>query len=126
MHYYGKRIHKVREIASLTKMVTALTALDFLTKYNWKPQNILYEIKKTSTLIGGTTAKLEEGQLCSLMELLYGMMLPSGNDAAIAVSEAIGLLAFVKGRGKQINPEAANWYKPYNKSYSYLFIGMMN
>lgn len=27
MHYYGKRIHKVREIASLTKMITALTAI---------------------------------------------------------------------------------------------------
>lgn len=27
VHYYGKRIHKVREIASLSKMMTALTAI---------------------------------------------------------------------------------------------------
>lgn len=54
------------------------------------------------------------------------MMLPSGNDAAIAVSEAIGLLAFVKGRGKQINPEKSDWYKPHTKCHSYIFIGMMN
>ena len=86
MHYYGKRIHKVREIASLTKMITAMTALDFIEKYKWNPANIYYEVKKTSTLIGGTTAKLVEGQICSLLELFYGMMLPSGNDAAIAVS----------------------------------------
>lgn len=32
------------------------------------------------------------------------MMLPSGNDAAIAMSEAIGLLAFLKYRNKQVNP----------------------
>ena len=32
-YYYGKRIHKVREIASLTKMVTAMAAMDFLAKH---------------------------------------------------------------------------------------------
>ena len=36
------------------------------------------------------------------------------------------MLAFVKGRGKHINPESQNWYKSFSKSYSYLFIGMMN
>ena len=127
MHYYGKRIHKVREIASLTKMITAITAIDFLSRYQWDPARVKYEVKKTSTLIGGTTAQLKEGQICTLLDLLYGMMLPSGNDAAIAMSEAIGLLTFIKGKGRNINPEAdAEWFKPYNKNYSYLFIGMMN
>jgi len=37
------------------------------------------------------------------------MMLPSGNDAAIALSEVIGLLCFLKSKNKQINPEADNW-----------------
>jgi D-alanyl-D-alanine carboxypeptidase len=32
------------------------------------------------------------------------MMLPSGNDAAIAISEVIGLLAFLKSKNKQVNP----------------------
>ena len=30
MHFYGKRVHNVREIASLTKMITGMTAIDFL------------------------------------------------------------------------------------------------
>ena len=102
LHYYGKRIHKVREIASLSKMVTAITALDFLAKHSLDPERVKYTVKKTSTLVGGTTAGLLEGQSCSLMELLYGMMLPSGNDAAIALSEAIGLLSWLKGRGKAV------------------------
>jgi D-alanyl-D-alanine carboxypeptidase len=42
MYYYGKRIHKVREIASLTKMVTAMTAIDFLSKHGWEPHEICY------------------------------------------------------------------------------------
>lgn len=58
VHYYGKRIHKVREIASLTKMVTAVTALDFLTKHQLNPHKVKYQIRKTSTLVGGTTANL--------------------------------------------------------------------
>lgn len=41
-YYYGKRIHKVREIASLTKIITAMTASDFLTKHNWEPEKISY------------------------------------------------------------------------------------
>lgn len=57
-HYYGKRIHKVREIASLSKMITAITALDFLNKYNIDPALVFYKVKKTSVMIGGTTAKL--------------------------------------------------------------------
>lgn len=55
-------------------------------------------------MIGGTSANLSEGQVCSLLELFYGMMLPSGNDAAIALSEALGLLAFLKSKGKAVNP----------------------
>jgi D-alanyl-D-alanine carboxypeptidase len=55
------------------------------------------------------------------------MMLPSGNDAAIAISEVIGLLSFLKSKNKNVDPYAPDWYRPYtNKNYSYIFIGMMN
>ena len=91
-------------------MVTAMAALDFLTKHQLDPERITYAVRKTSTLIGGTTAKLQEGQVLTLLELFYGMMLPSGNDAAIAVSEAIGLLSFLKGKGRNFDPYSADWY----------------
>ena len=58
-HYYGKRIHKVREIASLSKMVTAITAFDFLNRCQLDPEEVLYQVRKTSVLIGGTSGKLE-------------------------------------------------------------------
>jgi D-alanyl-D-alanine carboxypeptidase len=37
-------------------------------------------------LIKGTTANLHPRDLLSLKELLYAMLLPSGNDAAIAIA----------------------------------------
>ena len=38
------------------------------------------------TDISGTTALLEENQVYNLEQLLYGLMLPSGNDAALALA----------------------------------------
>jgi serine-type D-Ala-D-Ala carboxypeptidase (penicillin-binding protein 5/6) len=36
--------------------------------------------------IGGTTAHLEKGQIYTVEQLLYGLMLPSGNDASLALA----------------------------------------
>jgi len=40
----------------------------------------------------GTTAELQQGSLYSLYDLYFGMMLPSGNDAAYLIAELGGLL----------------------------------
>ena len=57
-------------------------------------------------------------------------MLPSGNDAAIALSEVIGLMQNLKVRNKPFNPTMDKWYEECvtnpKKSYSFLFIHMMN
>ena len=37
-------------------------------------------------MVGGTSARLEIGEIYTISELLYGLMLPSGNDAAISIS----------------------------------------
>jgi D-alanyl-D-alanine carboxypeptidase (penicillin-binding protein 5/6) len=38
----------------------------------------------------GSTAEIREGESVSLREALYGLMLPSGNDAAVAIGEHLG------------------------------------
>ena len=40
----------------------------------------------------GTSATLHSGDLFTIYELLYGMMLPSGNDAAYALAGYYGSL----------------------------------
>lgn len=91
-------------------MVTAMTAIDLLRQYELDPTLISYEIRKTSTLIGGTSAKLQVGEVYTINELLYGMMLPSGNDAAIAISEAMGLIQSQKLKNRRFSPYTPKWY----------------
>jgi D-alanyl-D-alanine carboxypeptidase len=52
------------------------------------------DLKQTETVIGqkaaglqGTSAKLQYGDTIKLIDLLHGLMLPSGNDAALALAE---------------------------------------
>ena len=43
-------------------------------------------ISKNSSALNGTTAQLKFGKWLRLEDLLYGAMLPSGNDAAYLLS----------------------------------------
>lgn len=61
------------------------------------------------SLIQGTSAELIEGDKLSVLELMYGMMLPSGNDAAVALGVHFG--GIIKHNGTkdpevEIRPEA--------------------
>lgn len=44
------------------------------------------KIGKYESSIGGTTAELRQGQIYTVRQLLYGLMLPSGNDASLALA----------------------------------------
>ena len=46
--------------------------------------------------IRGTCANLESGDIMSVEQLLYGLMLPSGNDAAFALAQYYGKLLYKK------------------------------
>lgn len=65
--------------ASTTKIMTALTALEY-----FKPNDIL--IVKTATS-DGVVLGLKEGEKMTFENFLYALLLPSANDAALAISE---------------------------------------
>lgn len=46
----------------------------------------LVKVSRTASELGGTTAELRAGDIISYEDLLYGMMLPSGNDAAYTLA----------------------------------------
>lgn len=73
----------IMPMASTTKILTALVAL----KYGNLDKKI--EISKRSAGIKGSTVGYKKGEKIILLELIYGLMLRSGNDAAIAIAEGI-------------------------------------
>ena len=50
----------------------------------------LVTVSAAAAAVGGTTAGLKALETLSLLDLLYGLMLPSGNDAATAIAEYVG------------------------------------
>ena len=81
---FEKNAYIQRPMASTTKIMTALLAIE---KGNL---NDVVTISVRSARVGGSSAHLYKGEKIKLNNLLYGLMLPSGNDAAIAIAEHIG------------------------------------
>jgi len=80
---YEKNSDMLVPIASTTKIMTALVAI----KYG--DLNKMAVISERAVNIKGSKVGYKKGEMISVRELLYGLMLRSGNDASIAVSEAV-------------------------------------
>ena len=78
---YAQNENEERAIASITKLMTALVAAEYLDDLS---QTIT--IQKEWTGIEGTSLYLKAGEEISLETLLYGLILHSGNDAAVALA----------------------------------------
>lgn len=66
--------------------MTFYTVAKILQSYELNPEKIIVRIDEVAADISGTSADLVEGDKYSVMQLLYGLMLPSGNDAAVALA----------------------------------------
>lgn len=81
---YAKNADTRYPMASTTKIMTALLALE-----NSAP-NELVTASESAAGTGGTSIYLSAGETLSMEEMLKGLMLRSGNDAAVAIAEHIG------------------------------------
>lgn len=86
-------------IASTTKIVTALTVLN-----NCDDIKRVVTIDRKCVGIEGTSIYLREGEKLTIEDLLHGLMLRSGNDAAVALAYAIG--GSIDGFCKMMNETA--------------------
>ncbi len=82
---YAKNENTKLPMASTTKIVTALTVIN-----NVKNLDEIVTITKEPTLVTGTSIYLKQGEKLSIRQLLYGLMLQSGNDAATALALHVG------------------------------------
>ena len=81
---FERNIDEQSLIASTTKIMTALVVCEQC--------NVLdrMEIPREAVGIEGSSMYLQEGEVLTIQELLYGLMLQSGNDAAVALASYCG------------------------------------
>lgn len=80
---YEKNAYMTVPMASTTKIMTTLVAL----KYGNLDKKVT--ISQRASNMHGSTVGYKKGEEVSIKELLYGLMLRSGNDASIAIAEGI-------------------------------------
>lgn len=71
--------------ASITKLMTALVCVNNVEDLD---QEFVISPSSSIKVSGSSTAFLQVGESLKIRDLLYGTLLPSGNDAAVAVAEA--------------------------------------
>ena len=79
----GKNFHEKRSVASISKIITAILALES------KKLFYTFSIKKSNCDIEGSSIYLKENEQYRLIDLVYGLLLRSGNDASYAISEIV-------------------------------------
>lgn len=89
----GSKLDSRRQVASLTKLMTALTVLHLCKQYSVDMVTTMIVIDGNAATMEGTSACLKYGDEMSVMDLLHGMLLPSGNDAAVALANHFGKFA---------------------------------
>ena len=80
---FEKNAHQPLPPASLTKMATAILAVEAGNLDRWVGVDVDSRTMSDSTLMG-----LRPGDCFRLRDLLYGLLLPSGNDAALAIGRS--------------------------------------
>lgn len=83
-------------------------------KFKIDPKDTLVRVTEKAEMMPGTSAQLQAGDIIKIYDLFYGLMLPSGNDASVAIAEAMGKLI------------QKNKKKPSRKTYFETFIHHMN
>ena len=81
---YAKTAHEKLPMASTTKVMTAILAIET------GKLDTLVTIPKEAYGIEGSSMYLHLGEKMSLRDLVYGLMLISGNDAAVAIAVHVG------------------------------------
>ena len=82
--YYARSADEQAKIASITKVMTAILAVE-----NCKMDEKI-TVSNAAATVGNSTAGLLEGDELTVKQALRGLMIPSGNDAAIALAEHVG------------------------------------
>lgn len=113
----SKNPNKKLPMASVTKIATAITAIR-----NCDDYNTVIEIPSYCTNIEGSSLYLTPKDKVSLIDLLYGLMMRSGNDSALAIADYFGqssidtFLSMMNNLSKELGAYNTNFVNPHGLS----------
>lgn len=81
---FERGAHQKKRIASITKIMTAILAIE-----SGKLDEMV-KVSVNATKTEGSSVYLKPNEKIKLEELVYGLMLRSGNDTAVAIAEHVG------------------------------------
>lgn len=109
---YQKNAHVKLPMASTTKIMTALVAIE-----NGNLTDVI-TVPPEASGVEGSSIWLSAGEKHTLEDLLYGLMLSSGNDAAVTIAIHIGgsvegFAEMMNAKAKEIGAEDTNFVTPH-------------
>ena len=109
---YQKNIHEKKYMASTTKILTAITVIEN------SNLNDVITVSKDTTGIEGSSIYLVEGEKLSVKDLLYGLMLRSGNDCAETLAKHVSgcnenFATLMNDTAKKIGAFNSNFINPH-------------
>ena len=109
---YGKNENTKRPMASTTKIMTSIIVLE---KANLSD---VVEVSKKAAGTGGSRLGLKTGDKVTVLNLLYGLLLVSGNDAAVALAEHVGgsiteFAELMNNKAKELGLNSTSFVTPH-------------
>ena len=89
--YFERNAQSPTQIASITKIMTGVVALDAVASGIVSLDSPI-TVSAAAAAVGESSAGLQEGDVMDLGAALKALLVPSGNDAAVAIAETIGAL----------------------------------
>lgn len=87
--YFERNATSPAQIASITKVMTAVVALDAI-RDGLVSLDTKVTVSAAAAAVGESSAGLQAGDVMSLETALKALLVPSGNDAAVAIAETVG------------------------------------
>lgn len=108
---YAKNVHEIRSVASISKVMTSLIAIE--------KKNIESKVIVGNEIDGsyGSGIYIKKGEILTLKDLLYGLMLRSGNDASYVIANFVSgnvdkFVADMNDKAKKLNLKNTTFNNP--------------
>lgn len=114
---WKKNAHEKLAPASMTKMMSMLLVVESIDKGNLKWDQMI-TVSENASKMGGSQILLETGEQMSVEDLFKGVAVASGNDAVVALGEAIGgseemFVKMMNDRAKELGLTETNFKNPH-------------